>query len=87
LSSPAWTGPAVVTIFALEGEIVLEAGGGLDRLTNGVVAALDGGVRHAVQLELGLLDSSRPQSLHQVSHAIVSAGAVVRTLEFDPAAG
>jgi hypothetical protein len=33
--------------------IVLEAGGGIHRLTNGALAALDGGVRHAVSAPEG----------------------------------
>jgi quercetin dioxygenase-like cupin family protein len=44
---------APITILALEGEIVLEAGGGIHRLTNGALAALDGGVRHAVSAPEG----------------------------------
>ena len=44
---------APITILPLEGEIVLDAGGGQHRLTNGAVAALEGGVRHAVSAPQG----------------------------------
>jgi len=39
---------APITIHVLEGEILLEAGSEVHRLTNGSLVALDGGVRHAV---------------------------------------
>jgi quercetin dioxygenase-like cupin family protein len=41
------------TILVLEGEILLEAGGDVHRLTNGSVVALDSGVRHAVSAPRG----------------------------------
>ena len=44
---------APITIHVLEGEILLEAGGDIQRLTQGSLAALDGGVRHAVSAPQG----------------------------------
>lgn len=42
-----------VTIFVLEGEIVLEAGGKTQALETGALVALDAGVRHAVSAPRG----------------------------------
>lgn len=44
---------APITIQVLEGEIVLDGGGELRSLATGSIAALNGGVRHAVSSELG----------------------------------
>jgi quercetin dioxygenase-like cupin family protein len=44
---------APITIHVLEGEILLEAGGDIQRFTHGSLAALDGGVRHAVSAPKG----------------------------------
>jgi len=54
---------APITIQVLEGEIVLDAGGELRSMATGSIAALDGGVRHAVSSERGglfLLTLSAP---------------------------
>ena len=44
---------APITIHVLEGEILLEAGGEIQRLSHGSLAALDRGVRHAVSAPKG----------------------------------
>lgn len=44
---------APITIHVLEGEILLEAGGEIHRLSHGSLAALDSGVRHAVSAPEG----------------------------------
>jgi quercetin dioxygenase-like cupin family protein len=44
---------APITIHVLEGEILLEAGGDVHRVSNGSLVALDGGVRHAVSAPQG----------------------------------
>ncbi len=44
---------APITIHVLEGEILLEAGGNIQRLNHGSLAALDSGVRHAVSAPKG----------------------------------
>jgi quercetin dioxygenase-like cupin family protein len=44
---------APITIHVLDGEILLEAGSEVHRLTNDSLVALDGGVRHAVSAPNG----------------------------------
>jgi quercetin dioxygenase-like cupin family protein len=57
---------APITIFVLEGEIMLEAGGEIHHLSNGSLAALDSGIRHAVSAPRGgfflLTLTRRPRS-------------------------